>query len=82
MQSSHYRPEIDGLRSLLKKPHSPLRYFAGLTGSKFLYHTLLACYEKSDPSVMKVFSPFGKETIDEYEEAEATQSGADRGEAA
>jgi hypothetical protein len=42
----------------------------------------VACYEKSDPSVMKVFSPFGKETIDEYEEAEATQSGADRGEAA
>jgi hypothetical protein len=31
---------------------------------------------------MKVFSPFGQETFDEYEEAEAAQSGADRGEAA
>jgi hypothetical protein len=31
---------------------------------------------------MKVFSPFGEETFDEYEKAEATPSGADRGEAA
>jgi hypothetical protein len=27
---------------------------------------------------MKVFSPFGQKNFDEYEEMEATQSGADR----
>jgi hypothetical protein len=42
----------------------------------------MACFEKSSPSVMKDFSPFGKETLDEYEEAEATPSRADRSEAA
>jgi len=31
----------------------------------------VACYEKTDPPVMKVFSPYGEETFGEYEEAEA-----------
>ncbi len=42
----------------------------------------VACFEKSGPCVMKVFSHFGEETIDGYEVAEVTQAGADRGEAA
>ena len=37
---------------------------------------LLACYRKTDPSVMKVSEPFGKETLDDNETKEATHAGA------